>query len=248
MGLVFGILFGGSSLAIYSNEKSYSGNGWNTPIYGQIEFAAHFGNGYVETEWSKFQPKAGESFKYYKVIRSNSNNNPVYPDDGYIKYSSDINFTEFKDTKPKSAYYRVCAMTHAKNRYCSNVVWVDVANSDKYKNTDKYEKKYKYEYEEKTEKPKYEKKVKANFSWEIQQKLDKWLDKLELKLKNSNLTTAQKIEKINKIQGVLESITLTRPAFVPIVTYLNSRLTHIQEEFKANDLSDLDSLLDGLLD
>ncbi len=66
-----------------------------------------------------------EDFDYYKVVRSTTNNNPVYPDDGYIYYSSDLDDLSYIDENvPKGkAYYRVCYIVSPK-RYCSKVVTI----------------------------------------------------------------------------------------------------------------------------
>ncbi len=106
--------------ATYSSASRW----YNTPIIANdLQFEAKLlDNGSVETKWKAYNKN--ENLKYYKVVRSTKNSNPVYPDDWYIKYSSDINFTNYVDNKAPSgiSYYRVCAITSEKNRYCSNVV------------------------------------------------------------------------------------------------------------------------------
>lgn len=239
-GMVMGFLFGGVSFATYSGKEKVQ-SGWKTPVYSGIDFAANLSDGNVLTEWSRFTPPNGEKFKYYKVTRSTTNSNPVYPEDGYIKYSGDIDFLSYTDSFPKSAYYRVCAMTHEKGRYCSNVIKIDVGDIDQHK------------YEKKKETTKtYEKKAKSkeptstndSFSWEVQKKLDKWLNTLDAKLKSSDLTSAQKVVKIDNIKNALEQIAKKRSVYWPLVNYLNPKLKVMQENFKQDDLSDLDSLLD----
>ncbi len=78
-------------------------------------------------KWNQFDTFSDESLRYYKIVRSNTNPKPVYPDDGYIKYDSNIGFTSYTDNEPKSGinYYRVCAITENQNRYCSNVVKIE---------------------------------------------------------------------------------------------------------------------------
>ncbi len=75
----------------------------------------------VHMKWNRFEKD--EDLVYYKVVRSTKNSNPTYPEDSYIKYSSDINFTSYVDSHPPrwTVYYRVCAITSEKNRYCSQV-------------------------------------------------------------------------------------------------------------------------------
>lgn len=107
----------------YATTTGTSSNWYNTPIMDEaLEFWAVLDWWKVYTTWTTFSKQ--EWFVYYKVIRSQTNENPVYPDDWYISYFTDINKTEYVDTKPLVwiAYYRVCAITTEKNRYCSNVI------------------------------------------------------------------------------------------------------------------------------
>jgi hypothetical protein len=112
--------------SIFSSNATYttgSSNWYNQPIMdGSISFKAELKDWKVYTSWSKYNKN--EWFKYYKVIKSQTVSNPVYPDNGYIKYSKDINFLSYVDEKIKEwvNYYRVCAITTEQNRYCSNVV------------------------------------------------------------------------------------------------------------------------------
>ncbi|PIE85450.1 hypothetical protein CSA08_01950 [Candidatus Gracilibacteria bacterium] len=103
----------------------FRNNGYNAPVLdNSLKFKANIVNKSVEMKWEAFSKD--EKFKYYKVVKSSTNPSPVYPDDGYIKYISNINETSYTDHKLSDgvAYYRVCAITHDKNRYCSNVVKV----------------------------------------------------------------------------------------------------------------------------
>lgn len=86
-------------------------------------------DGSVETSWSPYSH--GEDFTYYKVIRSQTNDNPVYPEDGYIYYSSDQNQTAYtdKDAPKGTNYYRVCHIA-APERYCSKTVMVVEIDGD----------------------------------------------------------------------------------------------------------------------
>ncbi|GEM_PF-1911062 len=96
-----------------------------------FKFKAVYQDDIVYMDWEKYS--LSESLKYYKVVRSIKNSNPVYPEDGHIKYSKDINFTEYTDKWPPygDVYYRVCAITKEKNRYCSKVVKVDIKKPEK---------------------------------------------------------------------------------------------------------------------
>lgn len=77
--------------------------------------------GKVETSWNEYIP---ENFDYYKLIRSTSNPDPVYPEDGYIFYGGEGEIS-YLDTEVSAgiSYYRVCSIASLK-RYCSPVVAV----------------------------------------------------------------------------------------------------------------------------
>lgn len=113
-----------SGSQIFAGETSTSG--WLNPtiLDESLGFKAVYEAGKVYMSWSAYSKD--ESLKYYKVVRSSKNENPVYPEDGYIKYSDDINFVKWVDLEPPLwyAYYRVCAITTKNNRYCSNVAKV----------------------------------------------------------------------------------------------------------------------------
>lgn len=94
----------------------------------------------VELEWKDIDTTW--DFKYFKLVRSNNNPNPKYPEDWYIKYSADEDFTSYTDNKPKSwvNYYRICKIMKDWNRYCSKTQKIYIENKDA---TDKYnDKKY----------------------------------------------------------------------------------------------------------
>lgn len=115
------------------SAQSTSGSKWyTTPILDTtLDFEAKLVDWKVEMNWSAYDQN--DSFKYYKVVRSNKYSDPVYPDHWYIKYSSDVNFTNYVDYKLLSwtVYYRVCAITHEMNRYCSNVVKLYIEETEK---------------------------------------------------------------------------------------------------------------------
>ncbi len=108
-----------------------AGSNYNEPILvNELYFEVQVtDDNKVELRWNKYIPK---NFNYYKVIRSQTNPNPVYPDDGYIKYSSDPNYTYYLDTKPPEGkvYYRVCSIAKP-DRYCSETLSVDIDKNEK---------------------------------------------------------------------------------------------------------------------
>jgi|GEM_PF-1938793 len=105
-----------------------SGSGYNEPVVrSTFNFKAILANGKVSMSWMPYAP-AG--FNYYKVVRSTTNANPVYPDDGYIYYTGETNASSYVDTDPPAGkvYYRVCSIA-SPNRYCSPVVAVTVSDA-----------------------------------------------------------------------------------------------------------------------
>jgi len=99
--------------------------GYHAPIFtDRFQFQAVFQDNWVKMNWKRFDAFNQEPLQYYKVIRSESNANPVYPEDGYIKFDTNMDFTSYTDTEVPSGveYYRVCAITTKMNRFCSNVV------------------------------------------------------------------------------------------------------------------------------
>jgi hypothetical protein len=94
---------------------------YNTPIYrSEFNFSATLNGGQVDMTWTPYAP-AG--FNYYKVIRSTTNPNPVYPEDSYIKADGNPDASSYTDTSVPSGtvYYRVCSIVKP-DRYCSTVI------------------------------------------------------------------------------------------------------------------------------
>ena len=98
-------------------------NGYNEPIVRAFNFSAVLNDGNVSMSWDSYVP-AG--FTYYKVVRSTTNPEPVYPEDGYIKVSTNSDFTSYLDTDvPEgTVYYRICSIAFP-DRYCSPVITVE---------------------------------------------------------------------------------------------------------------------------
>jgi len=86
----------------------------------------------VELKWNKIW--SFDNFKYYKLVRSNTNPNPKYPEDWYIKYSPNSDFTEYTDKSPKKwvNYYRICKIMKDNNRYCSETqkIYIEAENNN----------------------------------------------------------------------------------------------------------------------
>ena len=114
------------------NATSESDNSaFGTPqIVSYLNFSAEIqADNSVKVSWDNY---TGNDLKYYKVSRSQTNSNPVYPDDGYIFYSSTE--TTYTDKTPPlgKSYYRVCAITNSNARICSNVITLQVAEAEEF--------------------------------------------------------------------------------------------------------------------
>ncbi|MBU1017502.1 S-layer homology domain-containing protein [Patescibacteria group bacterium] len=117
------------------NATTSGSSGYNAPILmNSMNFKATLENGAVHTSWTPYAPNG---FNYYKVIRSTTNPDPVYPDDSYIKADSNPDASSYVDLSPKSetAYYRVCSIA-SPNRYCSNVITINGSGSASVSNPD----------------------------------------------------------------------------------------------------------------
>ncbi|MBU0612531.1 FecR family protein [Patescibacteria group bacterium] len=78
--------------------------------------------------WTDTSDNSG--FKYYKVVRSETNPNLRYPDDGYIavKSKDETSYRDFSAVNGTSYYYRIC--TVGDTTYCSNVIQVTAINNN----------------------------------------------------------------------------------------------------------------------
>ncbi|MCD6109841.1 S-layer homology domain-containing protein [bacterium] len=83
-------------------------------------------DGNVDLSWSKYQ---GEDLKWYKVVRSQDNPDAKYPMDGYIEVYGDPTQTTYTDKNVQNGvnYYRLCVITTANLRGCSNTVTINKA-------------------------------------------------------------------------------------------------------------------------
>ena len=93
-----------------------------------IGFAAWYEGGRVITTWKRYKRK---DFKAYKLVRSSTMHDPVYPENGELFSSENPAITKYVDSKLDGGlwYYRLCVITKANNRWVSPVVEV-VVNKD----------------------------------------------------------------------------------------------------------------------
>jgi len=142
-GIVFAV-FAVSMLLVSSVSANWDvSKPWQPPVWAQyLNFQASLQNWQVSMNWAQMNLPDWDSWKYYKVMRSQTKEFAVYPDDGYWKYIGSIGQTSIVDTDPPQGktYYRVCAITQSswgKHRYCSTPVTINNDWSSTTTNDDK---------------------------------------------------------------------------------------------------------------
>lgn len=177
-------------------------------------------DGKVYLNWSSVPAKTLESgWNYWKVVRSTSNNKPVYPDDGYIRYDGDrLGFTSYVDENPESVatYYRVCAITNAA-RYCSNVV--KVPGIQKNINPQKVE-----------QIPAPSNQDIPALSLEIRTKIDQIVENLQQAL-DAKFGT-EDIKKVDWLNTKIAQVSALKKKAPAIIEYLVSRLIQLQNSYR----------------
>lgn len=134
---IFATLFFGISFATYQSTSETR----RSPEYKIMNFQATLDGTTVSMNWDDFTLPSSHSFVYWKVMRSQNTENPVYREEKweYVTYNSDIGFTSYTDTAPKkgTTRYRICAITQASDgyhRYCSKEVKkIIITSSETYK-------------------------------------------------------------------------------------------------------------------
>lgn len=116
--IFFSFFFVNSSLATGTESSNTSDLSYLDSISISAVLNAE---GNVAIKWSPYAQS--ESFTYYKVVRSQTVSNPVYPDNGYIFYSTDKDANYYLDKEVPAGinYYRVCQIASGK-RFCSKDV------------------------------------------------------------------------------------------------------------------------------
>ncbi|MFA7298649.1 MAG: hypothetical protein WC010_03330 [Candidatus Absconditabacterales bacterium] len=130
--LVISTILLGFSAICFGNSTTYTSE-YKAPILKtSLEFTASYANGKVTTSWKNIDIITTKGMKRYKVIKSSTNHFPVYPEDGYIQAISDRSQVNFTETNPRNGtyYYRVCAIMEDMNRYCSNVIELNINKTE----------------------------------------------------------------------------------------------------------------------
>jgi hypothetical protein len=292
--------------AYAETDSNSANNDYRLPTYDKIDFKAEATtDNKVSMSWSAFTGFNDEAFTYYKVIRSHGNSNPIYPEDSAIAVKDAVGDTRHTDEKAnKSAYYRVCAITDAKGRHCSNVVWIEIAKAVKpeCKNLsstgecedakieqakkakdqkawqDKQnqakerleEKKTKQEAQKAAKQKEWEaKKAEQKKNTDVQKeamhtsrekqkndlynqlyvRLDMWLETFGDRLDNSDISNAQKIEKIEAVQNTFKQWNNGKELRMKMVAHMDENLNAMKAKYVAGeDFSEIDDFLEGLLD
>jgi hypothetical protein len=126
-----------AALAIALACLSAEGSDYKKPVLVKsIGFTAKYVDGKVVCAWKKY---LRDDLQYYKVVRSDSNPNPVYPDDGYVFYTQDKTVTKYEDPAPGAGkyFYRLTIVTNKGDRWVSEVVAVKVPEAQSSVPTDK---------------------------------------------------------------------------------------------------------------
>lgn len=118
---------GSGGCVVYSNDVTVKAHEGAVQAANVILSAKAEESG-VGLWWTDASEIAG--FKYYKVVRSETNANLKYPDDGYIvaKSKGEESHRDYSAVKGKRYFYRVCAVGTATS--CSNVVEVTAINEN----------------------------------------------------------------------------------------------------------------------
>ncbi|MFH1983104.1 MAG: hypothetical protein ABIL58_14775 [Pseudomonadota bacterium] len=125
--LFCGLLMTAAVTATATGKSSENkGHGYRDPVVvDAIGFSAASNGGSVVMRWKKY---LRSDLKYYKVVRSDTNPDPVYPEDGYVFFSTDAGKTVYEDNNVPTGtwYYRLCVITHGGDRWVSPVVVVTI--------------------------------------------------------------------------------------------------------------------------
>lgn len=195
-----------------------------------LNFSATYADGKVSTSRWNFAVPTGQSWQYRKVVRSSTNANPVYPDDGYIYYGGELSTSSYTDTNPSvgTNYYRVCAITQWKenrHRYCSNVKMIKVTSSTS--SDDK-------ETVKETVQKEKEKKNTSVLSVSKKAVVDKMIENYMTKLNAKYTTDVQKIAQLEKTIASVSAIKSSR--LKTMYAYMAEKL---EEELEALELSNV---------
>lgn len=207
--------------ANYSETQDYF-----TPTQ-QPELKSYTQDWKIKFEWTKAE---NQDFSYYKLVYSNKNENPVYPNDWYVFVGTDID-TNSSYQESKNWYWRMCIVykwfyannNDEKYRKCSNVIKIENTTT----NT-----------QPKTQQPKKTEKKLPDISDEIKAKLDTIIQNFKTKLDIKLTTNAEKIKVINSVLEKLQPRRSSR-----IYMYVINKIQEIKNWLQ-EDTNDIEKILD----
>lgn len=93
-------------------------------VVKEMGFSAKLEGGKVLFAWKQY---LRDDFQYYKLVKSKTNPNPVYPEDGYIFYG-ERDARGWVEEKPEAGvwYYRLCIITTGGERWVSPVIKLEI--------------------------------------------------------------------------------------------------------------------------
>lgn len=240
-----------SALLISSvSAGDYEATTYKEPAYktaiidNSLNFQAERDGNEVYLEWNSYE---GDDFKYYKIMRSESHSNPIYPDQNALNYKDDVIDTEYelKDWAQKDVNYRVCVITTQKARICSNVVTLEGMTQEDHKeySADKYKKKEVYTKEKIEAKKVYTKEKlqsvkKPNLDAKLAKRADKMVDNLVTRLEKKHVDdTKKQAERLKTIIQKLETLNtkIKSEQTKALVTYITEGLKEALNELNTSD-------------
>lgn len=113
--LAFGFVFPALASSFSYQEKFTTDPVLSPDLYFSVTLNKR---GEAEMTWDKWEG----DFIWYKISRSEDNPNLMYPEDGFMYYSTDRETVSYIDRDPfqEVTYYRLCVITPASERFCSN--------------------------------------------------------------------------------------------------------------------------------
>lgn len=117
-----------------ASAQTMAGDDWNEPGYKDVksydfDLDVEADGKKLYIEWNEFEHD--EELKWFKFVYSKTDSSPTYPENDalYLGDDEDMDSAE-KWFKEGSYYVRLCAITHANGRYCSEVRKVEIWSYD----------------------------------------------------------------------------------------------------------------------
>ena len=231
-----------------STNLSGTNNEYKEVVFdNNFQFKAHRNAAVIEMKWTKYE---GDDFKYYKLMRSETHSNPVYPDQSAFKVLQDSNITELKvsNYNSKDAVYRVCVITDERGRSCSNIVKLEwfqkeekdynTLNSNKPTYTKTNLQNSWYTTTAAKKKTTY---INGRTAQKAKILVKNFVEKVEKKFENNT-------DRVRAIQATiwkLESLANTNDKYKPLISYITN-LLKIQIEKYDNSFDEIEKILNDL--